>query len=218
MEMDVSLGHAMRAFQETLGGRPPCGDGWLCLEKGKWLRLMLADGLGHGSHAHQIVSELKLSLAWICHRSSLWVPLSECMQALHQRLRQQGSQVQACVALLDIDREQAIMRCLNVGNIHVQVHGPDSSLVLAAMPGMVGGRLSARLRVSELAVRPGTLVSLCSDGMESTRSRDWLQHLYQRSIGRRLDLQWEAEAMVRRFAKSSDDASCLLVRLGVVGA
>ena len=211
--MEMTLGHALRPFQPSLGRQPPCGDGWLVLQKGRTMRLMLADGMGHGTRAHHIVSDLCRGLAWIGQRSSTLIPLPDCMRALHHMLQQQGSQAQACVALLDVDLEHGLIRCLNVGNIQVHVHAPDQRLALLNLAGMVGGHLSQTLKVSELAVAPGTLLSLCSDGIESKRSRDCLLSIQQRGLHAALDLQEEAELLLDCSAKASDDASCVLVRL-----
>ena len=200
-------------FQPFPGSRPPCGDGWLCLQKGSTIRIMLADGMGHGARAHQIVSELSRGLAWIGQRSSTLLPLADCMRSLHSLLQQQGSQAQACVALLDVDLEAGLIRCLNVGNIQVLVHAPERSRALVNLAGMVGGHLSRSLRVSEMTIAPGSLLSLCSDGIESKTARDCLLSIQQRGMCGPLDLQQEAELLLQQTAKSSDDASCVLAHL-----
>lgn len=208
--MLISCGFASRSCFD----QPPCGDGWLSREAGPILRVMVADGIGHGSHAHQIVQSLQQQLAWICKRSVPMIGLAECMVALNQCLNQHGPEAQAAVALADLNRQEQRMDALVVGNIEVHCQRSSGRQQITSLRGMVGGRFPGHLPVTHWALEAGTLVGLFSDGLESAGALMQLTRLHERGRQHHLDVQAEAETMVHCFGKASDDSVCALLHLG----
>lgn len=210
--MNDSLGFASRPFLN----RYPSGDGWLMIHHGTLHRMMLADGIGHGSRAHAIVELLKQQLLWISQRSTQWLELAQCLQDLHRSLINLSSGAQAAVALVDLHcdskQQNAFLAGISIGNIEVQIQTGSSQTCLPTMPGMVGGHLPSQLTVSTYPVGPDTLVALFSDGVETRAAKTYLRTCVERHRSMTMELRHEAEAIVATFGRLTDDASCLLVR------
>lgn len=207
--MECSIGYACRPCHHI----PPSGDGWLALRIGSTYRLMLADGIGHGSSAHRIVEALREHLIWICRRSSRLIGLDDCLVSLHHCLQQQNNTSQAAVALLDLDPDLKTFHSLIAGNVMVRYACAERCTSCLNMPGMVGGRLPTTLRMTTVNMQVGGILSLCSDGMETAGMDDYLLSRCRTGMRRELCLQSEAEAMLQRFGKITDDASCALVSI-----
>lgn len=212
--MELSSGFATRPCCD----QPPCGDGWLSQSQGDVLRVMVADGIGHGVHAHRIVQSLQDQLAWICRRSHPLIGLGECMADLNRCLQEQGREAQAAVALADLNAREQWMDVLVVGNIEVHCHHGGDRRHVPCLRGMVGGRFPGHLPVTHWSIGTGTLVGLYSDGLDSAAARDQLSRLHDRGRHHHLDIQAEAEAMVQRCGKPNDDALCALLHLQEVEA
>jgi len=208
--MNGAVGYASRPFYQL----PPSGDGWLMLKLGAIHRLMLVDGIGHGQHAHSIVRCLIQQLTWICQRSSRLIGLADCLHALHALLRQQGSDAQAAVALLDVNSDLGSLRGLSIGTVQVHVQTGETSHCFPSLCGMLGGRLPSQLLESSCRIDASSLVAVFSDGVESQGAREYLKALATRHSHQHLEMQSEADLIVRRFGRISDDASCALLRPG----
>lgn len=174
---------------------------------------MLADGIGHGCSAHRIVQGLQKQLSWICERSTRLMALADCLVSLHLYLQQQANQSQAAVALLDLDREQQLITSLIAGNVMVHYTSAERSTQFLNMPGMVGGRLPTSLRATTVPMQAGSILSMCSDGVDSYGTGDYLISRCRFGLHRNLHIQAEAETILQRFGKITDDASCVLVSI-----
>jgi hypothetical protein len=214
--MKDAIAFASRPFLN----RYPNGDGWLAIHHGSLHRMMLADGIGHGSQAHAIVELLKKQLLWITQRSTQWLGLAECLQDLHRSLFNHNSGLQAAVAVVDLHcdskQQNPFLAGISIGNIEVQIQTGYSQTCLPTMPGMVGGHLPSQLTVSTYPVGPDTLVALFSDGVETRAAKTYLRTCAERHRSVTMELRHEAEAIVERFGRLTDDASCLLVRPGIL--
>jgi len=208
--MRISCGFATRPCCD----QPPCGDGWLSRSQGDVLRVMVADGIGHGVNAHRIVQSLQEQLAWICRRSHPPIGLGECMAELNHCLREQSREAQAAVALADLNVREQWIRVLVVGNIEVNCHSDaGDSRHVPSLRGMVGGRFPVHLPVTQWPIAAGSLVGLYSDGLDMAATREGLSRLHDRGRHHHLDIQAEAEAMLQSFGKHNDDGLCALLHL-----
>jgi hypothetical protein len=207
--MQIRIGHAARPFNNT----PPCGDGWLCHQVDGIHRGMLADGIGHGRQAHRIVSLLADHLAWFCRRSTPLINLDDCMVGLHQFLQEQGSDWQAAMALIDVDPHKRCADVIVVGNIQVHHLSVDEGMSVPSLRGMVGGRLPAHLPITHWPISASCLIGMFSDGLTSAPAYAHLKELQDRGVRQRLNIQSEAETMINRFGRLTDDASCALLQV-----
>jgi hypothetical protein len=217
MTMAVLTGYASRSFQDG----PLCGDGWWSAEVSargsgdadRVQRMMLADGIGHGSHAHRIVQRLGEQLTWICRRSTGATNLTTCVRDLHQRLKELGHNAQAALALLDLDPRSGQLSAVVIGNIQMLVLSPEKDDSLPAQAGMLGGRLPSRLATCERTIDCRTLLAVHSDGVAGAGLREHLRAVGMLRMTAEPRLQDEAAAIVQRFGSPADDASCALIRI-----
>jgi hypothetical protein len=205
--MHISSGHASSPFHNT----PPCGDRWLSLNTGMSQRLMLADGMGHGVDAHRVVTRLADQLTALCRDRRPLLELDDCVAVLHQMLQGQVDGGQAAVALVDISPHRKELAAVIVGNIQVHYFTPEMNLHFPSLHGMVGGRLPRQLHITRAPLSSASLLALFSDGLESAPASQYLSDLHARSTMHGLQLQAEAETLLQRFGRLSDDASCALL-------
>lgn len=191
----------------------PCGDGWTSIQRHHTLRLMLVDGMGHGKEAHQVMQQLCTHFQWVCNRSSKFIDIAECMRELHEILSIQKQTDQAAVALVDIHTDSGMVAALSVGNVKVHILSPGYCFSFPCMNGMVGGHLPQQLPVNVHHYGLGSLLALHSDGVSSRSLLPFLNQLISSCTSSHLQPQPVADAIISEHAKSSDDASCVVVML-----
>lgn len=209
--MNVNIGHAARPFNNN----PPCGDGWLCLQQESRIRVMLADGIGHGRHAHGIAALLERQLRWICERNQRPVSALHCLEQLHTMLLEQGHDWQAAVAIADIDIQKNQIECVAVGNIEMYYLQGNTGICLASTNGMIGGRFPGRPQRHCWRAETNSILALFSDGMDSHSAREALQAVHNTTRTDVSDIKDKAEKLLRDCGRLTDDASCALVDMSL---
>jgi hypothetical protein len=209
MTLALQVGYADQCFQD----RRPCGDGMASLERDQTLRLLLADGIGHGPHAHRVVSQLSDHFHWICGRSSSLIGMEDCMRELHAVLRGNPQTDQAAVAMMDVHRETGVIAVLSVGNVRVHSAAQAGCFSFPCLNGMVGGHLPRRLPVTVRQAQKHCLLLLHSDGLSSRAVLPYLEELFRTLGATPSAAQPMADALLLRCAKGSDDAACAMVVL-----
>jgi len=207
MTLALQIGYADHCFQD----QPPCGDGMTSLERGQTLRLLLADGIGHGPNAHRVVSQLSDHFHWICGRSSSLIGMADCMRELHALLRGNQQTDQAAVAMLEVQRETGIIAVLSVGNVRVHSVADAGCFSFPCLNGMVGGHLPRQLPVTLRQAKKPCLLVLHSDGMSSRAVLPYLEKLFGTLGNSPRDGQPIADALLHHCAKRSDDAACAVL-------
>ena len=205
--VQLDLGYAERSFQ----GIPPCGDGMITAQHEEITRVMLVDGIGHGAHAHAVVQQLQAQFRWICGRSTEWIGIAECLLELHQLLREGRQDLQAAVALLDVDADTWQVSALCVGNVRAHQVSAAAVVSVPCLNGMVGGQMPQRLPLFRQSWPAETLLTLHSDGVSTRGLLPYLQALLWSGARRQLEAQPIADTVLSRFGKTSDDASCVVM-------
>lgn len=205
--MLFSTGFASSPFHDT----PPCGDHWMTLDVGSSHRLMLADGIGHGLHAYQIVTALGDHLKALCNIRIPSPDVETCLESLNHLLHHELVGGQAAVALVDINTQKRFLKVAIVGNVQVHYFMPELRIQFPSMDGMVGGRFPRQLNSTCAPIQSASLLALFSDGLDAMDACQYLSDLHARQTSHGRHMQAEAEAMLDRCGKDSDDASCALV-------
>jgi len=203
----LDLGYAERCFQ----GLPPCGDGLITAQHKAITRVMLADGIGHGTYAHAVVQQLQKQFLWICGRSEEWISIADCLLELHLLLREGRQGLQAAVAILDVNADTWQVSALCVGNVKAHQVSATGVLSIPCLNGMVGGQMPQRLPVFLQSWPAETLLTLHSDGLSTRGVLPYLQTLLRSGASSELEAQPIADAVLKQFAKSTDDASCVVL-------
>ena len=205
----LEVGYADRCF----GDVRPCGDGMIYRGDATSLRLMLADGMGHGQSAHNAVKRLKQTFSWFCERSRSMGSLADCIREMHDGMKDRGTGNQAAVAVIDLNVTSGLCGALSIGNVKAHLIGSHSVLSIPCLNGMVGGRLPASLPIAVEHLKPWSLLVVHSDGISARAVLPFLESLPISHTHMAGEAQLLAQKIVDQFAKSSDDASCAVVVL-----
>jgi anti-sigma regulatory factor (Ser/Thr protein kinase) len=192
----------VRALVVAKPGEIVSGDGCYCFtaEDGS-IRLLVADGLGHGVEAHRAVQEAVASFRQLETGSP-----AEILRHLHSTIRKTRGVV-AVVVIIDPVRK--VWKYCGIGNIATRFSGVHLSRSYLSFNGIVGHNIPGSLYDHELSQQDYQQIALCSDGI---RSR-W-QHARQSEIGRQ-DLIVQAAAVYKDFARKNDDMSIIIGKLSL---
>lgn len=210
---ELEVGYADRCFGDVRS----CGDGMISHRDAAILRLMLADGIGHGQTAHNAVKRLKQKFSWCCERSQTMGGLADCVREMHDWMKDRGASNQAAVAVIELNSTSGLLSALSVGNVKAHLIGHRSILTMPCLNGMVGGQLPASLPVAVEHLKPWSLLVVHSDGISARALRPYLESLPMSHTHIAGEAQRLAQTMVERFGKASDDVSCAVVVLNQGG-
>jgi anti-sigma regulatory factor (Ser/Thr protein kinase) len=179
-------------------GQLVCGDGWACGRAGRWQRLCVVDGLGHGPIAAAASEEaLRVFLA-----ASEQDSPADILQRTHQALRSTRGVVMGVVA---IDTAAGAALFAGVGNIMgvLQVQGETHHLL--SVEGVVGYNMRA-VRERTFPWAPDGVAVMATDGL-STR---WNLARYPGLALRHPQLV--AAVLHRDFARDTDDSTIAVAK------
>jgi len=172
------------------------GDAAVVREKDHLLFAAIVDVLGHGREAYELAVDIEKFL--IAQWGSSVVDL---MGRLHEHLV--GSRG-AAAGLCLVDRRSGLLRYTGIGNTVIRRFG-SREVRLLSRPGIVGGSRRTP-REEQMTLTPGDVVLLYTDGVKDRfelSEYPQLLHHTAESITR---------AVVQRFGKDHDDATCLALR------
>lgn len=164
----------------------------------RWL-VGVMDGLGHGRDARRASEECAAIL-----RENAGAPLLDLLRYAHDGLRSTRG---VALTLGLIDEQTGQLEWLAIGNVEGLVlrrglpRGPMRDAVVQR-GGVVGYRLPP-VKVSQVALAPGDLIVMATDGIKSGFSAGLDLALPPREL---------ADDIARRFSKGSDDALVLVAR------
>lgn len=186
------------ARRVAMPGQVECGDDWASARSGRWQRLCVVDGLGHGPLAASAARE---AISVFGQSREADSP-SEILNRCHQALRSTRGAVMAVVA---IDTEAGALSFAGVGNINATVYSPAGPSHLLSTEGIVGYQMRTVRGVERPWSAADTLV-MCSDGL----SGRWNLARYPGLLERHPVLV--ASVLLRDFSRGNDDATVLVAR------
>jgi negative regulator of sigma-B (phosphoserine phosphatase) len=179
----------------TMPGESESGDRYWVGAVSNGMLFAVIDGLGHG-RAAAAAAEIAVATLERCAGNPVIEMLERCHEAL---LGTRG----VAMSLAALNTEDGILSWIGVGNVEGALLHRNSELTyhkLLLRNGVVGVRLPA-LRTADLAVSPGDLLIMITDGVTS----DW-----QVSIDGHLEAM--ANGILARGGKGTDDAMVLVAR------
>lgn len=180
-------------------GESECGDAWAYGRAGRWQRLCVVDGLGHGPLA---ASAAKDAIAVFLQARETDLP-ADIITQCHHALRSTRGAVMAVVA---IDAAAGTLSFAGIGNISGIVYsGADTGSHLLSTEGIVGYQIRTIRSVERAWTRADTLV-LSSDGL----SGRWNMARYASLLQRHPVLI--ASVLFRDHARGNDDATVVVAR------
>ncbi|WP_142848671.1 ATP-binding protein [Telmatospirillum sp. J64-1] len=151
------------AISLPMTGESVCGDSWAVLPRPDGIRVMVADGLGHGSFAAQAALEAQRIFSNYGHQR-----LEALMDSLHRALKPTRG---AAIAIAELDYGLGNATFCGVGNIAAALLGPSGVRRLVSTNGTVGHSMRKILGVSYPCDRQ-TLLVMHSDGLGGQVSLD----------------------------------------------
>ncbi|MFY2507642.1 PP2C family protein-serine/threonine phosphatase [Vibrio pectenicida] len=164
-------------------------------EKGYFVSLF--DGAGHGESAHKIAS-MSRSILKKAHQEGL----PSIMKQLHESLRSTNGGV-AIIAKLDPDSLR--FDYVGIGNIFMCKVGKDVQRFICQQ-GVLGYQIRTPVE-NTVYLTPGEVLILYSDGIISNFDPNAYPSIYTDNA------ETIARNITRRFARASDDATCLVIRV-----
>ncbi len=172
------------------------GDAAVVREKDHLLFAAIVDVLGHGREANELAVDIEkfLIAQWSCS-------VVDLMDRLHEYLiGTRGAVAGLCL----LDRRSGLLRYTGTGNTVIRRFGSGEARLLSR-PGIVGGSRRTP-KEEQMTLTPGDVVLLYTDGVKDRfelSEYPQLLHHTAESITR---------AVVQRFGKDHDDATCLALR------
>lgn len=182
-------------------GETECGDRAIALDQGDALALFgVIDGLGHGGATAMAAARAVETLG-----RAPAEPLDELIGSCHRELAHTRG---AAMTLAQVDMDADELRWMGVGNVTATLvtRGPDgmensSSARLAG--GIVGYQLPELVAPESIAMRPGHLLVLASDGIAEDHAA---------GIDFAATAADTAQRILSQYRKGTDDAVVLVAR------
>ncbi len=191
-----------RAF-ETSGvslavrGEELCGDSWDVSYSGTGMRVVVADGLGHGPFAEEASRE---AIAIFRQNPSAGPVLA--MRQMHDALTKTRG---AAASMAAIEHSEGQLRMAGIGNVLMRLHRASGSKTLAGDNGTLGAAIR-RVNEINLPWEEDSLLIIHSDGIGS----HWNLNDYPGLIRRHPGLI--AGVLYRDYNRAHDDATVVVVR------
>jgi hypothetical protein len=189
----VSVG----AAHASKPGEDVCGDAWAWRLREQRLAVMVADGLGHGLHAH----DAAMAATSTFERTHEHPP-ARIVEDTHAALRPTRG---AAVAVLAADLDSRALRYCGLGNISTAiVHTARQSLV--SMNG-TAGHTAGRLQEFQYPLPPDAIIVMHSDGLAT----QWDLNAYPGLRAR--DASIIAGVLYRDFSRRRDDVTVVVAKV-----
>ncbi len=180
-------------------GEPLCGDSWAeqQLRPGV-MRVMIADGLGHGEFA----AEASMRAVDIFTQNA-HLDLIQLVEKMHDGLRSTRG---AALAVTELDLEKALVSFVGVGNIAAAIVTHEEMRSFVSMNGTIGAQARAIRLFTQPWPNAGVLV-MNSDGLKSRWRLDGYAGLLDRHPG------LIAGVLHRDYLRGNDDSTVVVARL-----
>ena len=175
-----------------------CGDSWRIDASSSRVRLMVADGLGHGPSA----AEAAEAAAYTFEQDQTQSPV-QFLTAAHQNLI--GTRG-AAVAVAHVDTENGRVQYAGVGNISGNIVSGEVSRGLFTSNGTVGAQFR-KAQLMEYTIPSGALLVMHSDGLQNRWSLTGYPGIQNRHPS------VVAATLARDFRRGPDDATILILRI-----
>jgi anti-sigma regulatory factor (Ser/Thr protein kinase) len=180
-------------------GEKTSGDGFIYKKTDKYLKMMLADGLGHGPEANKAVNEAAVAFKVFPEYSP-----TETLRFIHNAIKKTRG---AVISIVGYDHARKIWSCAGVGNIAVRMYGPVNFKNHMSYNGIVGHNIPGTMNDQEYQAEEFNQVMLCSDGIKTRIDMARYPMMYK------YDLTILAAAIYKDHARRNDDMSVVIAKV-----
>lgn len=182
-----------------LKGETECGDAWETDDHRSSLRVLVADGLGHGPTAARAAQT-----AVEAFRTSQKLPGPEAViHSVHAALRPTRG---AAIAVAEVDLVGRMVRFCGVGNVAATVEQPGAPGRGLLSHNGIGGHEARRIQEFSVPLPARAVVVLHSDGLTTHWKLASYSGLHPRHAG------VIAGVLYRDFRRKTDDATVVVVK------
>ena len=180
-------------------GEETSGDGHYYKVTDNFVKLLVADGLGHGVEANIAVNEAVKSFKLCTEESAV-----DILRYMHRDIRKTRGMV-ATVVIYDLKAK--VLKIAGVGNISSRLFGGINSKTVLAYNGIVGHNIPNTMNDQLMPFADYQQLILCSDGIKSR----W-ESVKHNGINR-CDSSILAAAIYKDFARHTDDMSVIIAKI-----
>ncbi|KAA5532286.1 serine/threonine protein kinase [Taibaiella lutea] len=180
-------------------GETVSGDGFVYKRTDKYIKFMLADGLGHGPEANKAVNEAVAAFKVFPDYSP-----SETLRFIHANIKKTRG---AVINITGYEFESKKWTSSGVGNIFLRVNGPITVKNHMSYNGIVGHNIPSTINDQ---VYPGdqfNQIMLCSDGIKTRIDLTRHPQMYK------YDAAVLAAVIYKDYARRNDDMSIVIAKL-----
>ncbi|EHQ24393.1 SpoIIE family protein phosphatase [Mucilaginibacter paludis] len=180
-------------------GETCSGDGFIYKINNDYLKIMLADGLGHGPEANKAVNEAAEAFRVFPEYSP-----TETIRFIHSAIRKTRGAV-AAIVCYDFNQKKWTMT--GIGNIATKLVGVGALRNHMSYNGIVGHNIPNTMNDQVITSEQFNQVILCSDGIKTR----W--DLSRFPLISKYDLSILAAAIYKDQARKTDDMSIIVTKL-----
>jgi anti-sigma regulatory factor (Ser/Thr protein kinase) len=180
-------------------GEITSGDGISIKKTDKYLKLMLADGLGHGPEANKAINEAAAAFKVFPEYSP-----TETLRFVHANIKKTRG---AVINILAYNYQTRLWSSTGIGNIATRLIGPAIVKNQMSYNGIVGHNIPNTMNDQEYPAEQFNEVVLCSDGIKTR----W--DLAKYPMIQKKDPAVLGAAIYKDHARKTDDMSVVVIKI-----
>jgi anti-sigma regulatory factor (Ser/Thr protein kinase) len=180
-------------------GETVSGDGFVYKQTEKYIKFMLADGLGHGPEANKAVNEAAAAFRIFPDYSP-----SETLRFIHANIKKTRG---AVINITGYEFETKKWASSGVGNIFLRLNGPIALKNHMSYNGIIGHNIPSTVNDQFYPGDEFNQIMLCSDGIKTRIDLTRHPQMYK------YDAAILAAVIYKDYARRNDDMSVVIAKL-----
>lgn len=180
-------------------GETTSGDGFVYKKTDKYIKMMLADGLGHGPEANKAINEAAAAFRVFPDYSP-----ADTLRFIHTSIKKTRG---AVINIIGYDYAAKTWTSSGIGNIAARMIGPVNFRNHMSYNGIVGHNIPGTINDQQYPADQYNQVMLCSDGIKTRIDLAKYPQMYK------YDLTIFAAVIYKDHARKTDDMSVVMAKL-----
>lgn len=180
-------------------GETKSGDGFVYKKTDKYIKMMLADGLGHGPEANKAINEAASEFKVFPDYSPI-----ETLRFIHTNIKKTRG---AVINIVGYEFDTKTWTSAGVGNIAVRFMGPVAFKNHMSYNGIIGHNIPNTMNDQQYPLEQFNQVMFCSDGIKTRIDMAKYLQMYK------YDQTIFAAAIYKDHARRNDDMSVVLAKI-----
>lgn len=180
-------------------GEKVSGDGFVVKKTDRYVKMMLADGLGHGPEANLAVNAAAAAFKIFPDYSP-----TETIRFIHQAIKKTRG---AVINITAFDFRSRIWSSIGVGNIAARMIGPATFKNHMSYNGIVGHNIPTTMSDQDYPADLYNQIMLCSDGIKTRIDMARYPQMYK------YDQTVLSAALYKDHARKTDDMSVVMAKI-----